>query len=147
MINITTGTLHNMYVVDTAIKALTTTALGVSGGKYGTVIHMADEASASDLNKAQKVFDNWGNLNPSPSSTSIVVGDPDPTIQVSSPDSDLGYVVLLDGGLYSSGTVSVVTGTATLTLVDPEVGTYDIYFFRLAGNFASGSTTLTVNEV
>ncbi len=147
MINITSQTVHPIGALDSIARAILdddTTGISVSST---STIHLVDSASASNQSQAQKIFDNWGNLNPTPSVSSMVVGDADPTITQTSSDSELAYVVLLDGEAYSSGTVSVIAGTATLTLVDPEAGVYDIYFARTSGNFASGQTTITVTEV
>jgi hypothetical protein len=146
MINITDNSRKNIAALDAIARAvLSTDTPGVSVSSTST-IHLLDSASASKQNQAQKIFDNWANLSPSPSVSSMVVGDADPTITQTSTDDDLAYVVTLDGALYSSGTVSVVAGTATLTLVDPEAGEYVIYFARTSGNFANGSTTITVTE-
>lgn len=146
MIDITAESVFNIVALDGLARAvLGGDTPGVSVGTAST-IHLVDSASSAKQNQAQKIFDNWGNLSPSASVSSMVVGDSDPTITQTSSDDELAYVVTLDGGLYSSGTVEVVAGTATLTLVDPEAGVYDIYLARVAGNFASGYTTITVSE-
>ncbi len=147
MINISSETVYSIKALDSIARAILdddTTGISVS---HLSTIHLLDSASTSKQNHAQKIFDNWGNLSPIASVSSMVVGDSDPTITQTSSDDDLFYVVLLDDEMYSSGTVSVIAGTATLTLVDPEAGVYDIYVARTSGNFASGHTTITVTEV
>ena len=146
MINITDNTPQNIHALNAIAQAvLDANTPGVSVSSVST-IHLFDSATVSAQNKAQKIFDNWDNLSPVASSSSLTVGDSDPTIALDSSDDDMAYAVTLDGELYSSGTVEVVAGTATLTLVDPEAGEYVIYFARTSGNFASGSTTITVSE-
>lgn len=135
--------IQALNAIARAVLGENTTGVSVSSN---SVIHLVDGASASKQTQAQKILDNWDNLSPVASSSSLTVGDSDPTITQTSSDDDLAYVVTLDGELYSSGTVEVVAGTATLTLVDPEAGEYVIYFARTSGNFASGSTTITVTE-
>lgn len=146
MIDITDSAQLHVDVLNALARAVLdddTTGVSVSSN---SVIHLVDDASASKQTQAQKIFDNWGNLSPVASVSAMVVGAVDPTIVQTSSDDNLAYVVTLDGELYSSSTVSVVAGTATLTLVDPEAGEYVIYFARTSGNFASGSTTITVTE-
>ncbi len=147
MIDITRSQVYPIDVIDLMLKAQVTDAIGVSTGGYGTKLHLPEEASTSDQNKAQKIFDNWDNLNPSIDKTSMVVGDADPIITYDTADSEVGYVVLLDDDLYSEGMVEAIAGTATLELDSPEAGTYEIYVYRLAGNFASGSVSIIVSEV
>ena len=117
MIHITDNATPNIQILDSIARAVLgadTTGCSVSDT---STIHLVSDASASKQNQAQKIFDNWGNLSPAASASSLVVGDADPTITVDSADDDLFYAVSLDGELYSSGTVTVNTGTATLTLV------------------------------
>lgn len=150
MIDIRANTVYPIAALDAIARAvLGSTTYGVSVNEVDgySMIHLDDSATESKQTQAGKIFDNWGNLSPSPSTSSMAVGDADPTITQSSSDADLFYAVTLDGELYSSGTVAVAAGTATLTLVDPEAGEYLIYFSRTAGNFANGSTTITVSEV
>lgn len=147
MIDITDNTPQHIVALDGIAQAiLGADTPGVSVGTVST-IHLFDSASASKQTQAQKIFDNWGNLSPNPSVSSMVIGDADPTITQTSSDSELAYVVLLDGALYATGTVAVIAGTAILALVDPEAGVYEIYFARTSGNFASGQSTITVTEV
>jgi hypothetical protein len=146
MIEITDATNYPIDVVNNMLTTIVPDSLGVSTGPYGTRLHLPDDASTSEQNKAQKIFDNWGNLNLTASTTSMTVGDADPTVTYDTSDDDLNYVVLLDGEVYGSGAEAPVTGTVTLELDAPEAGTYDIYVFRTVGNFASGSVTITVSE-
>lgn len=146
MIEITDGTNYPIDVVNNMLTTIVPDSLGVSTGPYGTRLHLPDDASTSEQNKAQKIFDNWGNLNLTVSTTSMTVGDADPTVTYDTSDDDLNYVVLLDGVEYATGAEAPVAGTVTLELDSPEAGVYDIYVYRTAGNFASGSVTITVSE-
>jgi hypothetical protein len=145
-ITISSETIYNTTALDGIARAVLgadTTGISIADE---SIIHLVAEANTSTQNKAQKIFDNWGNLSPVASVSTMVVEDSDPTITQDSPDDELEYVVLLDGKEYSQGTVSVIAGSATLTLADPEEGVYDIYFARTSGNFASGHATITVTE-
>ena len=144
---ITSETVYLADVVDVMLRDHVSTAGGVSTGPYGTILHLPDGASASDQNKAQKIFDNWDNLTITIDKTSMDVGDADPVITYDTADTDVGFVVLLDGKIYASGSEAPVAGTVTLELDAPEAGDYDIYVYRRQGNFASGSVSITVNEV
>lgn len=146
MINITVQTETPSSVLDAMARAiLGNDTPGVSVGAAST-IHLVDSASATKQNQAQKILDNWDNLSPLASVSSMTYGDSDPTITQTSTDVDVNYIVLFDGVEYASGVATVNAGSASLTLIAPEDGIYDIYFFRTAGNFASGSTQITVNE-
>jgi len=151
MINIESATLYNAYFMDTALKGAINSAIGVSTGGYGTILHLPDDASVVQRERAQALFDNAGGLNLVASATVLNEGDADPTIScndaVLSADSNVGYVVVLDGESYSSGTDTVTAGAVSLTLVDPVAGVYDVYIYRLSGTYAWGSVQITVNEV
>ncbi len=143
MINIESATLYNAYFMDTALKGAINSAIGVSTGGYGTILHLPDDASVVQRERAQALFDNAGGLNLVASATVLNEGDADPTISC----SNVGYVVVLDGESYSSGTDTVTAGAVSLTLVDPVAGVYDVYIYRLLGTYAWGNVQITVNEV
>lgn len=147
-INITDNAVRPANVVDNMLKTHVPSAFGVSSSSaYGTILHLPDSASASDQNKAQKIFDNWDNLSPNIDKTSMNVGDADPVITYETSDAEVGYLVLLDRRVYASGNEAPIAGTVTLELDAPEAGEYAIYVYRKQGNFASGSVSITVNEV
>mgnify|MGYP006921610335 CR=1 FL=1 len=147
MIHISRSNMYPGHVLDTMLRAVVPDAIGVSTGPYGTFLHLADDASLTHQNTAVNLLDNYGGLAVSTDKTSMNEGDVDPVITVSSGDAELGYIVLLDGDEYDSGAVSVITGTATLNLVSPVAGAYQIFVYRKTGNYASGSVTIMVNEV
>lgn len=149
MINITSDTERPFAVIQDMISTHVPTVIGIStesGTNYKMTIHLPDDASASHQNRANKIFDNWGNLNLTASTTTMAVGDTNPTITYDTGDSELNYVILLDGNVYASGTETVIAGTLTLELDSPEAGTYEIYVYRLSGNFASGFVSIIVSE-
>ena len=111
-------------------------------------IHITD---ASDQSTAETIFNNWGSLTVTADKTVMDEGDADPVVTCNdasiSSDSDVNYIVLLDGDVYASGTTTVTAGEATLNLVSPVDGVYEIFMYRTTGNYASGSVTITVSEV
>jgi|GEM_PF-1407425 len=121
-----------------------------SNNSNDTRIHLPDTATVAQQSQAQNLLDNYSNLPVSASTNSLTEGDPDPTITCDDSsitgDTQLGYIVLLDGQSYADGTTPVTSGTAELILVAPIAGTYDIYLFRQAGDYASGSIQIIVSE-
>lgn len=147
MINITNAMHYPIHLMDAILRTAIANAIGVSAGAYGTSLHLPDNASTQQQADAQSILTNFGNLTITADKTTMTEGDADPIITVSSGDAELGYRVLLDGEEYDSGTVAVVSGTATLNLVSPIAGVYQIYVYRTVNNFSSGGITVTVNEV
>jgi len=147
MIHISRSVAYPGGVMDTILRTAIPTAIGVSTGPYGTILHLAENSSPADQTIANNLLDNFGGLIVSADKTTMTEGDADPIITVSSGDAELGYVVLLDGDEYDTGDVSVIAGTATLNLVNPVAGAYQIFVFRKTGDYASGSVLIMVNEV
>lgn len=151
MIEITDLTIQLSPVIDAIARAVVPATIGVSTGAYGTIIHLPDNASPSDQSKLADMLANHGALTISADKTVMNEGDADPIVTCSdgaiASDPTIAYIVLLDGEIYASGTDAVTSGTAQLTLVAPLVGVYDIFIYRLRGNYASDSVRITVNEV
>lgn len=147
MINITSEMHFPTDLMDTILRTAVANAIGVSAGAYGTILHLPDNANTQQQADAQAILTHVGNLTVNADKTAMTEGDDDPIITVSSSDAELGYYVLVDGEEYDSGMVAVVSGTATLNLVSPIAGVYQIYVYRTVNNFSSGSITVTVNEV
>lgn len=151
MIDISTTQVMKATQVDAIVRAVNPNAFGVSTGGYGTHIHLPDDANSTVQQDAQNILDNYGSLSISASVTTLNEGDADPIVTCDdasiSGDSDMGYVVLMDGDIYATGTASVVSGEATLNLVSPVAGEYEVFMYRLSGNYASGSVNITVSEV
>ncbi len=122
---------------------------GVSTGN-GSTIHLVDESESAQA-VANSILDNWSALPVTADSTTIDEGAGDVTItcvDVSiANDTDIGYVVLLDEGLYDAGTDTVTGGSASLILSQPVNGVYKVYMYRLVDNYLSGYAIITVNEV
>lgn len=147
MIHISRSTGYPGPVMDTMLRATVPTAIGVSTGSYGTILHLAGDSSPAYQTIANSLLDNYGGLTVNVDKTTMNEGDADPVITVSSGDAELGYLVLLDGDEYDAGNVSVISGTATLNLVSPVAGAYQIFVYRKTGDYASGSVLIRVNEV
>lgn len=149
MIDISGLTEVNVSVLDPILRdtnIIGANVIGISSGPYGTIVHLADAATAAQQNRALKSIEGWGSLNVSLDKNAMVVGDADPVATASIADSDFVYVVLKDGQLYASGNDVTSGGTATVTLTDPEEGTYEVFMSRTGGNFANGSDTIVVSE-
>jgi hypothetical protein len=123
---------------------------GVSVGGGSSRIHLLDD-SQSNQDIANDILNNYDGLVVTADKTSMVEDDADPVISCAdvmiASDSDVGYIVLLDGVEYASGTDAVSAGVADLTLASPVAGVYEIFIYRRLGNYASGSITITVSEV
>lgn len=151
MIDVTRIIEIELDALHTITHALLTESAVSTNSNHHTRIHLPDSASTVEQNKAQAILDNYLSLPISASATALTEGDAAPTItcddSVIAGDTEVGYVVLLDGDLYADGTTPVNSGEASLTLVSPVAGTYDVYVYRLSGDYASGSVQLIVEEV
>ena len=150
MINVIVNTYLHPIVLD-IIARKNQYCIGVSTEPNKSTVHLDDVASFGDQTKIQNVLDNFGNLAVIAVNALINEGGADPVVTCNDAlvagDSDIGYVVLLDGAKYASGTDAVSAGSASLTLLSPVDGEYEIFIYRTTGNYASGSVTITVNEV
>jgi len=151
MIDVTRFIQIELDALHTIAHALLTESAVSTNNSNHTRIHLPDSAPASEQTTAQAILDQYETLPVSASATALTEGDADPTItcddSVIAGDTEMGYVVLLDGDLYADGTTPVNSGEASLTLVSPVAGTYDVYVYRLTGDYASGSVQLIVEEV
>lgn len=151
MINITTETIEQATIVDVIARLAIPTTFGVSSGAYGSIIHLPDGVSAGDQTIAQSILDNWSSLTVTADKTVMNEGDADPVISCNDVaivgDTNVYYVTLLDGEVYANGTDTVTAGLAQLTLSSPVAGVYETFIYRDNDTFASGSITITVNEV
>ena len=149
MINIEQKTRLNSLVFDRIIRVGIPAVLGVSTGGYGTIVHLPDDTVDQGL--TTDIMDAFDTLVVTADKTAMAEGDADPVVSCNdvliASDSDVGYIVLLDGVEYASGTDAVSAGVADLTLASPVAGVYEIFIYRRLGNYASGSITITVREV
>lgn len=137
-------------IVDTVARnALASAMSGVSVSDT-TRVHLLDDSQANQ-DIANAILSNYDGLEITANKTTMTEGDADPIITCAdasiSSDAEIGYVVLLDGEVYAEGTTTVTAGEATLNLVSPVDGGYQIFMYRIIGNYASGSVTITVSEV
>ena len=150
MIDITTPTVYPIEPINFIARELLDIATSGVSIRLDTAIHLIDESQANQ-DIAQDILDNFDSLTVTASATNINEGDPDPVITCNDSaivnDAEIGWVVIVDGDIYADGTTTVTGGTATLTLIAPSYGIYDIYLYRLVSNYSSGSITITVNEV
>ncbi len=149
--NVASSLIVNIEALNTMVRdVLDVATFGVSVNDNGSTIHLTD-ASLANQDKATAILDGWGGLAIVASVSSMNEGDADPTVTCNdtliASDANLGYIVLLDGEIYASGQTPVTAGSATLTLVSPVDGVYDIWMYRLVGNYASQSVRIVVNEV
>lgn len=148
--DITYNDTFNVFALDTMAR----TILGdnISGVTVGdnSRIHLIND-TVNNQAKAQAIFDGSGDLVVSADKTMMTEGDSDPVVTCADSaiagDVEVGYVALFDGQPYADGQTAVSGGVATLNLIAPVAGIYDIYLYRLTGNYASGSVQITVNEV
>ena len=147
MINITNEIIYRAHIINSILRVANPSAVGVSTGGYGTIVHLPDAATIQQQSDAQSILTNFDSLTVNADKTTMNEGDADPVVTVSSADAELGYIVLMDGEDYDSGDVSVVSGTATLNLISPVAGDYEIFMYRQTDDYASGSVNITVSEV
>ena len=121
---------------------------GVSTADYSAIVLLNDTPEL--IETAQEILDGYEKLSVQADPLELTEGAGDVTIICNDPliagDADAGFVVLLDGALYASGTNSITAGGLELTLPDPVDGTYTIYIYRLATPYQSGFVQVQVNE-
>lgn len=150
MYDVSDDTIYNVLALDHVARAvLGADTSGVSIG-VNSRIHLVNDTPANRA-KAQGIFDNWDGLTVTADKTTMTEGDADPVITCADAliagDAEVRYLVLLDGEPYAEGTDTVTAGESEMTLVDPVAGVYEVLVCRLTGNYASGSVSITVNEV
>ena len=139
----------NIMALDTIARAiLADNTSGVSLGDYSAITLLNDTPELVDT--ATKILDGYNTLAVTSDPAIMTEGAGDVTITCNDPllanDTDAGYVVLLDGSLFASGTDSITAGGLELTLPDPVDGEYAIYIYRVASPYQSGLVKCIVNE-
>ena len=121
---------------------------GVSIADYSAIVLLNDTPEL--IETAQEILNGYQGLTVQADPLELTEGTGDVTITCNDPliagDADAGFVVLLDGALYASGTDSITAGTIELTLADPVDGRYSIYIYRLGTSYQSGYIEVVVNE-
>ena len=134
--------------VDKALRAaLPTVSDGVTVWQGGMSAILLDSATAGDQALAATVLESHNTLDVTTDKATITADGAD-TATITCSDAALGadvsvdYTVWLDDVVYDSGTDTLATGTATLTLATITAGTYLIEIRRQSGNYASGYVTV-----
>ncbi len=148
--DISKSIVANTTVLDaTARAALPSSVSGVSVNSV-SIIHLLDDSQANQYT-ANAVLDAYGTLTVTADKTTLTEGGADPVITCNDAliagDAEVGYVVLLDGEVYATGTDTVTSGVSELTLASPVAGKYEVFVYRISGNYASGSVNIIVSEV
>lgn len=148
MITVTSDIIwSNIMGLDTIARAiLGDNTAGVSVGDYSAIVLLNDTPEL--ITTAEEILNGHASLTVEASPTELVENTGDVTITCDDAliagDADVGYIVLLDGALYASGTDAVTDGTASLSLVDPVDGEYAVYIYRLTDMYESGFVHITV---
>lgn len=142
--------ITNTLFLDRVARAVLGKATsGVSVGGGASRIHLLDGNGANQA-RSSDIFNHFNTLQLSVEGAATREGETAPVIRCQDGaialDSEMGYLVLLDGEVYAQGRDSLIKGELSLTLSSPAAGTYDIFVFRLRGNFASASTRIHVRE-
>lgn len=144
------SSVNPMLLDAVAREALGSGISGISTDALSARIHLLDESSGNQ-NIANMVLDNYGDLSLSADVITLTEGDADPIVTCADvrllTDVEVGYIVLLDGEMYAKGTANVLAGEATLNLVSPVAGIFEVFVYRMMGDYASGSVQITVSEV
>ncbi len=131
-------------VIRSALGAATT---GTSTGPQGMTAHLTDEATPEQKELAQTILNAHNQLTVLTNKETITADGAD-TATITCSDAAIGadaaidYAVWLDGVEYDSGSDTLATGTAELTLATNTAGTYLIEIRRHSGNYASGYVTV-----
>jgi len=144
---VTSPIIWNTPALDAIARAiLADNTAGVSTADYSVIVLLNDTPEL--ITTAEEILNGHAVLTVEASPAELVEGTGDVTITCDDAliagDADVGYVVLLDGGLYASGTDAVTGGSVTLSLVDPVDGEYAVYIYRLTDMYESGFVRITV---
>ena len=150
MITVTSDIIwSDIMALDTIVRAiLGDNTAGVSLGDYSAIVLLNDTPELVET--ATNILDGYNTITVTSDPAIMTEGAGDVTITCNDPllanDSDAGYVVLLDGVLFSSGRDVVTAGAVELSLPDPVDGEYTIYIYRVASPYQSGLVKCIVNE-
>ena len=131
-----------------ARAALGSATCGVSTGAESRIhllsSNLADQQRASDL------LNSFGSLRVTASASALKTDETAPVIscrddQIAA-DQQLGYLVLRGDEVVMRGVLDVAAGACSLTLSQPSAGAYAVFFYRLRGNFASGTVDIRINS-
>lgn len=144
------GTYETELLDHVARKVLGRATSGISVGGGFSRIHLLS-SSAVNQRRASDILNHYNTLQLDTDKTTMSEGKADPVIRCRdlaiANDSEVGYLVLLDGEVYAKGSEKVVSGELSLTLSNPVAGTYRVFVFRLRGNHASASIQIVVSEL
>ena len=122
---------------------------GVSAGGGVSLIHLVDD-SPINRRRCDDILSYFGALLISANKTRMTEGQAEPVISCRDDairdDSEMGYMVLLDGEVYAQGSDLVTSGVLTLILSAPVAGIYSVFVYRKSGNYASATLQIVVNE-
>jgi len=146
---VTSPIIWDTPALDAIARAiLTDNTAGVSVGDYRAIVLLNDTPEL--IETAQEILTGYQELSVQADPLELTEGAGDVTITCNDSliagDADAGFVVLLDGALYASGTNSITAGVIELTLADPVDGRYSIYIYRLGTSYQSGYIDVVVNE-
>jgi hypothetical protein len=146
---VTSPIIWDTPALDAIARAiLTDNTAGVSVGDYSAIVLLNDTPEL--IETAQEILTGYQELSVQADPLELTEGAGDVTITCNDSliagDADAGFVVLLDGALYASGTNSITAGVIELTLADPVDGRYSIYIYRLGTSYQSGYIDVVVNE-
>ena len=131
-----------------ARAALGSATCGVSTGSDSRIHLLAH--NLPEQQRASDVLNNFGALTLKASALRLTAGAADPVItcrddQIAA-DEQIGYLVLRADEEIRRGALDVAGGACSLTISQPTAAEYTIFFYRLRGNFASGSVKIRVDS-
>ena len=131
-----------------ARAALGNATCGVSIGSDSR-IHLLAE-NLPEQQRASDVLNNFGALVLTASANRLTAGAADPVIicrdeQIAA-DDQIAYLVLRADEEILRGALDVARGACSLTISQPTAAEYKVFFYRLRGNFASGSLDIRVDS-
>ncbi|MCY4062379.1 MAG: hypothetical protein OXG53_08425 [Chloroflexi bacterium] len=132
---------------EVARAALGNATCGVSTGSDSRIHLLAH--NLPEQQRASDVLNNFGTLALTASARSLTAGGADPVIscrddQIAA-DEQIGYLVLRADEEIRRGALDVARGACSLTISQPAAAQYTVFFYRLRGNFASGSLDFRVD--
>lgn len=122
---------------------------GISVGGGLSRLHLLND-SVSNQRRANDILNHFNTLQLDAVKTSMKAGEADLVIRCRdraiAKDQELGYLILRDGAVFAKGSESVAAGALALTLRRPAAGAYQVFLFRIRGNYASAAATVVVHE-
>lgn len=133
MINLSTTTIVNPYIMGTVVEELFGENVGLSTGPYGSIIHLPDETY---LSEATDLLNNYGQLNVTADKFTVIADGSDTVTLTAVSNSDIQYFAVVNGVAYATGVATPTANVVNIEFATDIEGTYMIML--KSDNYSTG---------